>query len=236
MLIISYGMPKSASTFTFQLLCDVAKKDSDQKAIRQNLPAHLKDPYLVSLDLLDELESNIPPHAHYVVKTHVAFDEQIAKLIKEKRIKAICQYRNVLDVLVSMLDSGKNERRKPPEIQREPFKSIYKANDAIPLVVQFVESTKPWIAAAREYGFPCFSFIQITRNTETSLLRMCDYLGIECDVSEIIAKYIQNPGLIGEINRGIPGRGARELQIDKDHHIRRLSDEFRQFVDQTLNQ
>ena len=231
MIIVSFGMPKSASTYTYQVLTDICSQITDPDKLRIDLPWRLHDPFIMNSETLVDLSSRIVEEQYYVVKTHMKFDEAVADLILSGKIKVVSQFRNSLDATVSLIDAGEAERRKPLKSQREPFKSTFTIEDAIPHVVDYMLTARKWIEAAREFEFPCFDYKQITTNPELCFVEICRYIGITVDVAPVIKKYETNPNLIGEMNIGRSGRGQEELNLEAHHPFMRLAKEFNDWAD-----
>ena len=70
MIYICFGMPKSATSFAFQLASSIANQQTRQHVLQQTLPEPMRNRFLLDRigEQVDQLLEFIPRDAHYVVK------------------------------------------------------------------------------------------------------------------------------------------------------------------------
>jgi hypothetical protein len=137
MIVLVYGIPKSASTFVTEIcrsICEAA--GFDQKKLREDyLPENLKYGYisLNNLDIKKTLE-NIPEEEFLVLKTHDGFTADVKNLRKMGKLKTIITYRHPADCSLSAYEAGVKARN-----QKDYSQSFYKL-DTIKDAIDFISS------------------------------------------------------------------------------------------------
>ena len=229
MIVISYGMPKSASSFVYLLTNEIVNTISPRYLLKQRLPKHLQKHYIGDVsNNLDTLIEHIPSDQFYAIKTHQHIDDHIKYLLNENRVIGTITYRDPYDVLVSMLDVGKKERLKIKEEQRKEFAVFETIEDALAQIPNYIYGCSSWLAEADNFpNILKFSY-EIIKNSPVDLVeKIASTLEIKVDSQAIVDKYLHDKSLIWEYNQGESGRGYREITVPKDHPSVKIMDDFK---------
>ena len=154
-LLICYGLPKSASSFTWRIACAIAGGDKLQNVTSRQLPDEISNRFVQPLDerCLAILEL-LPPGLTYVPKTHGPLSAAIQILVSAGLAKAVVSVRNPYDMVASLIDVGVSERKRSPEKQRIAFASIESFEDALDYTLRCIDSCREWLDYAEEHDFP----------------------------------------------------------------------------------
>jgi hypothetical protein len=236
MIIISYGMPKSASTYLFQITRGIAEiLGSPQKELLKKF-SHKKEPVPAFMNLNSDvfniaLESNNKSEI-LVIKTHSQLYENLKNIIKNTdNIICFSSFRDPLDIIVSLYECGISERKRPKEEQRETFSTIFSYEDAEKHVDEIIKNAATWLNFTQSIAF---SYKNISQNPyyvgETIYKKICDQLGKNyekiSDIKSVIDFYENNKSNIWEYNIG----GIdRYKTIFDDKTIERLEKKYNEF-------
>lgn len=210
MLIICNGMPKSASTFAFQLTRGVASKRWDQQAILQRVPephravfhANISQafPTLVSVPGQDEV---------FVVKTHGLVSNPIVRAVTTRRADVVMTIRDPLEIAGSLLDAGAVERRKPAGEQRPYFAEIVHPGQALEKASNIAKSAGDWLYRLRYRPPLVLPFRLLKHEPHRAVTLIAQRLGLpELDPEPILGPLLENKHeRIVEYNKG----GERDL-------------------------
>lgn len=219
-------MPKSASTFTFQIAQDIAQTISDQIQLSSTLPEKLQHPYVGEGfdDALRTIIALIPDNEVYVIKTHLPLTEYTKGLILENQIKATVSYRDPYDITVSLKDAGQKERLREEKVQRKWFAQIKTHEDALKKVSDILKIAETWLNFPDSFKVP---FPRITKETINVVRDMATYLQVpNTNIEVIVERYLSGRKPIGEFNVGVEGRGHQELKLPNDHKTKKEMDSF----------
>lgn len=118
MIVINYGLPKSASTFVYQLTASIlSAAGHDQTAIRRaHLPEELRaDDLPLVPEVLHTLLDSVPARSILTVKTHYPL-EPLRDLTRNQQVRAIVTVRDPRDAMLSFMDFV-------PELQITPARA-----------------------------------------------------------------------------------------------------------------
>lgn len=220
MIVICYGMPRSASTFAFQLARDIAQTQSDQEQIRQRLPSKLRNSYRERLDEdLEELIACVPAHQIYVVKTHCGFNPTIKAYLETEQAKAIVSYRNPYDVVVSLKEIGEAERSKPVTQQRQSFAQIQSYADALTWMPYTIKVANSWLEWQDE-RLLLVPFVEVVKDSTAVAEKIAAHLGVtQINAANIVKPYLANRSAIIEFNVGQSGRGQQIFDLPENQTL-----------------
>ena len=202
MIILSYGMPKSASSFIWRLTYDILEMAGhDQRIIKQ---AYLNEQQSVNFQNLndDELEifvKLIPRDQLYLIKTHSRLHTVIERAIDEGKAIATATYRDPLDMIISFLDTGVSERKKPMDQQRKYFADIETLEDAIRQVDNHVGTGERWLNKSHVENI---YYKDIMLSPHIVARRISKVVGVEVDSDAVCNKYLSDKSKIIEFNVG----------------------------------
>lgn len=210
MIIISYGLPKSASTITYtyteELLLASGIKNGQQK-----FKAFFKEGFVYKFGITSTLLI-ILIHAFYgsiVIKTHSAPSFFIRFLLKLYATKATCTIRDPRDIVLSAIDHGK---RKEPN---NPFKKFTSINNALPAIIEEFKKCEKWL---HYKNILVIRYENITQSPATELHNISNYLSFTLDIktiSIIINKYEKTKNLNKNFNKGTTNRYRSEMSEEE---------------------
>ena len=175
MLIICCGMPRSGSTLQYQLTSAIV----EFKLAGQSLGLV---PVTNSISLNQLLQNNsLSAHKYLVIKRHKYTDEA-AELVKTGKAKAIYVYRDLRDVVVSVMNK-----------RQESFEQIAKGN----FVENCLDNFYKW--ASLEDIFVS-KYEELTVNLKKEVMRISNYLGFELN-EDSAEKIAENYSLDRQIQR-----------------------------------
>ena len=227
MIVICYGMPKSASTFTFQLSTDIAYIHDDQWQLNKKLPEELQSTFIAEnlSQVISKIHKYIKNDQLYVIKTHCPLNDTLVKMIQEGNVKAIVSIRDPYDIVVSLKDAGDNERQKELSKQRQYFAEIKSYEDALKLIPAILKDASSWLKYSGS-GKLDIPFYKIAREPLLAAREIARHIGVDADVSNIVDSYISNKQSIIEFNVGEIGRGKQLFLLAETNQIKKDMDKF----------
>ncbi|MGB3401838.1 MAG: sulfotransferase domain-containing protein [Microcoleaceae cyanobacterium] len=229
MIFVCYGMVKSASTFAFQLANHLAQTHSNQAELNQLLPEHLQARFIPKNlgETLQKLNSYLPNNGEiYVIKTHCFLDDETKKMLSEGKVKAAVSYRDPYDIVVSLKDAGEIERQREEHKQRPYFTEIQSYEDALKKLPPVLKEAKLWLDCEDTMQI---NFSRIANEPVVIAQEIADYMGVNIDpqkIVKIVESYTSDKSSIFEFNKGIEGRGQKELNLSDTDPIKKTMDEF----------
>lgn len=213
-LIISHGVPKSGSTFLFQVAKDVATSVNGFPHYKakarffpgMDVPDYVDQP---ADSLIEALLGRLPPGAPYALKTHGKLTPLIGSGIRSGSIKAIVSFRDPRDAIISMLDAGVSDREKGKD---RAFSRLHRAEDAIPAVKYGWRMARDW---AHLPGVLAVPYLLTATNQDMVIRLVCDYLSAKDSYAGISQHYAEDrESKITEYHKGIADRFLDDLTPD----------------------
>jgi hypothetical protein len=203
MIYLSYGLPKSASTFSFYLAKAVAEAAGhDQQQIRNALPESLRGYYLsLEASSLDELVDRVTAPKFLVAKTHAPLTPEIERHLDAGTAIASVSFRDPRDVAVALLDAGVNERRKANG--REAFRRINGLEDTLAPMREHLSYLQAWLRRDDVLRLP---FDLLAERPLVAAARIAAQMGLDVDSQSIGEHLFHARGQIPEYNVGKKGR------------------------------
>lgn len=235
MIVICYGMPKSASTFTVQLATALVDCQHNQSKLYEYLPegvnpsAKNKIVYIQELDkVICDLVDRVPSDRVLVVKTHCPLSKPIESALESGNALAIVNYRNPYDIMVSLKDVGERERLKEKSKQRPEFAWIKSIDDTKRNIRGIVSTAKTWLDKKSE-SLLCISYQSIEKTPLNVALDIDKFIQLNLKPSSIrtiVDGFISDKSKIGEYNVGVSGRGAEISFTESDKKLVEEMDSF----------
>lgn len=209
-LVISYGMPKSASTFCWMILKDImaaapsgvanlSRKVRGTKSVRED--------YVLNLDgrRIHDIRAEAGQR-NVVLKTHSHARHFPGYEIAYPRTHVFVQYRDPREISLSLIDHGRRSRA----LGIPDFAECVDIPSTWPFIDQAIERARSWLqrpgAVAVDYDSLCF-------NNKSLVENLADRLGVAVDSSAIAAKYEDKDKII-QFNKGEPNRWIAEMPCD----------------------
>jgi hypothetical protein len=207
-LYISYGLTKSASTFAWQLIKEIAIQGGlpvaalSIKSKGRNSPEDYIDP--VSAEKLELIRQDIGD-APAVIKTHGDATPAAIQLVAEGRALVFVSYRDLRDIALSLLDHAMRSRRKGiPD-----FANLYTIRDTVVSLKNQVKRFENWVRTCAPF---LISYDEICFDTGTTITRIAERIGVEVNAEAIRNKFISDPRVIGQFNKGEKRRFEHEME------------------------
>jgi len=226
MILLSYGMPKSASTFCYQveneMLCQVGH--IRKEICETYLPVEFHPAFLeFNNNEIIPMSERIPDDKILIVKTHTLLRDPIDRLLKSGKLKATATFRDPRDAAISLLNSGEKDRKQ--NVKRS-FSDLFTIDQAIQILKNYEEILTPWL---KHPNVLKLSYNLLSSNPGEAAIRIRDYLQIDADVTPVVEKFSGNLGeKVWEFNVGKAGR-YKEYMNDKQ--IQEYSTHFRDLID-----
>lgn len=148
MLVICYGMAKSGSTLSFELVRGVLKSAgfAQGKIRAAGLKPRARGNYLVEVtrETISEIISVVGSDRIIAVKTHQDLPQELFGWFEElnahRKLQVVTSYRDPRDVSLSLLDAGARARSKG----LQGFSNIHDLDDAADLVEKAIRKFRKW--------------------------------------------------------------------------------------------
>lgn len=177
MLILVYGVPKSASTFATAIArAMVQAAGHDQAALRdKHIPGDDKTGFIVDLADLAAIAHTLADSEMIVLKTHSPRDATVETLEARGVLRCIASYRDPRDAALSAFEAA--EKARASNDHRQGFFQLESLDDAINFTIRHVDLVaRPWLLAPAvlklNYDF-------LTRTSEDAALQIAHHLGLE---------------------------------------------------------
>ncbi|NES89355.1 tetratricopeptide repeat protein [Okeania hirsuta] len=237
MIIICYGMPKSASTFTFQLASALVDCKYSQSKVYKSLPEKTKRHFYKNTRFIEKLDQAIydlvdivPSDKVLVIKTHSPLSKPVESVLESGNALAIVNYRNPYDIIVSLKDVGEKERLKKKSERHKGFAKIKSIDDAKVLIPDFIRKAKTWLDKKSE-SLLYVSYQEVEKIPFNVARDINEFLQLNLEpnsIDTIVDGFISDKSKIGQYNIGVSGRGA---EISFSESDKKLVEEINSFVD-----
>ncbi|HLY46515.1 MAG TPA: glycosyl transferase family 90 [Stellaceae bacterium] len=206
-LFISYGIPKSASTFAWQLIKRIALAGGLRVATLSLLSKGRQSPedYIdpVTDENLQLIRADVGD-APVVIKTHGGPTAAAVRLVEEGEAVVFASYRDLRDVALSLLDHGARSRARGIA----DFAELRTLADTTPLLDDQIARLEQWRVSCAPLLIP---YDEICFDTGITIERIAARLGVAVDAAAISAEFAADKGAIGQLNKGEHRRFEREL-------------------------
>ncbi|MEZ5558739.1 MAG: sulfotransferase domain-containing protein [Pseudomonadales bacterium] len=190
MLILVYGLPKSASTFAAELCRDLARAAGhDQEALREKyLGPDSGGGYVSNLPSLVELAGRMARDDLLVLKTHSPRMPELAALEADGVLRTLVTYRDPRDAALSAFEAGKKARESGD--QSQGFYRLETLDDAIGFIARHINKvTRSWLLAPHalklQYGY-------LTRSPLHAAADIARFIGLDDPAIVDAAKELAN--------------------------------------------
>lgn len=188
MLILVYGVPKSASTFATAIArAMVQSAGHDQAALRdKHIPGDDKTGFIVDLEVLSAIADTLPDTDIIVLKTHSSRDKTVEALEARGVLRSIATYRDPRDAALSAFEAA--EKARTSNDQRQGFFQLESLDDAINFTIRHVDLVAlPWLLAP---GVLKLNYDFLTQTSEDAALKIAHHLGLEPKAAAHAARHL----------------------------------------------
>lgn len=212
MIYLTYGIPKTASTYCYQmirLLCIAAGWE------QPDLPDGIKHEQSninfigpLTSEKLDALVNCSSEDDLIVVKTHSGVTDNLKEYIEQGVIYACASYRDPRDMSLSLIDAGERARSQGVVGGFNRFNSI---EDTIPSISRHIERFQHWIDCG---ALPVY-YERLCFDTRSFLESVCQQLSIS---KKLINKVLLESYMmqIGQYNKGVSLRYKYDLSSENN--------------------
>lgn len=231
MLFICYGMVKSASTYTFQVVEEIIKIDCANKGLNyvkiSELSNALKYDFIDGntniksvLDAINSSSYDFWGKHHLIVKTHLPYT-YFKDVIESGATKAILNYRHPAEIALSLVDVAKKEIASGKNRFSE-YDTFDKALEQLPYQV---DSFLSWYRNENIESH-IISYDDIAKRPVSIIREAASFIGVDFDIRDIVAKYEKDNTKIVEYNKGVFGRRFDEIN---EFELNAIEEKFSQF-------
>jgi hypothetical protein len=217
MIVVSYGMIKSASTFVFQISSDILKRRSQEEDVAMVDPSELDarivanfvpgnvDLSAIVEKLLERQEAEGVIHA--IVKSHVECPKRIRGLLDDGEIVATASFRHPAEVALSLIDAAINDRKQ----NRGRFDEYDTWDAAVAQLPYQARCFQSWVES--KSVLPVY-YDDVASNPLEAMRKVSNLLDYQGPIESIVLPYLENKSKIAEFNKGILKRREEELSAD----------------------
>ncbi len=220
MLTLACGMPKSASTYVFEMLVRLSDAQSGG-SLRQDVPARLPPPHdsvfqrKIDPALLAAVREHWPRERPLTLKTHDSLHPEAARALEEGRIRAAVAFRDPRDAALSILDAGKRERETGKRAFFSQWPTLEAVEDAL---ARMLPRTAQWLRAPNVLTVP---FILVASRPDAALRRIAAYAGFD----PALLGAVPDRRTVSEFNQGRLHRHREEMSAgDNQRFLDRFGD------------
>lgn len=232
MLVICYGMAKSGSTLTYEMVRGVlAGAGYDQTRVKSPaLRRKRKGNYFAELEResLTELIDTIGHDHMLAVKTHMVFSDDmfswLEELQQQRKVQVVTSYRDPRDICLSLVDHGERSR----DAGKDSFAHIDDIERAAELVEKAIPKFRKWSSlrgAVRLY------FETVAFAPDEAISTFERVLGVSCDHEEVKRHAFEDA--FTQKNKAQKSRFEQELDASEQS---RLNEQFSDFIERVCKQ
>lgn len=211
MIVLTYGQPKSASSYLAELArraCELS--GSNQKDLQARLlngrPGVSGGFWSGGLQGLGKVAAGLAPGERLAIKTHSPPAKVISPLIAEGQLRVLISYRHPGDAALSMFEAGEKIRAEGSD--RQPaFARLTTHRAAIDAAIGHVERTLlPWLRSGLGEAF---AFDVLVNEPEAILPQIAEVVGIPLEMlnaDRAIGNLVSGRKRVYNFNTGLSGR------------------------------
>jgi hypothetical protein len=235
MIVVCYGMAKSASTFATQIVLGLIEEHCRENSgniidLRHFLPNNNLNDLFVdaceSIDAIAELaikEFGDSVDDFLVMKTHSPCEPFIKSLIENNNAVAIATFRHPIDIALSLCDAAKIDIANG----RFRFNNYRTIDDTISSIDWEIDCFKSWAIVS---GVQLAYFDDLALKPLIFGERVANKLAIKCE-PKVVLKILENKkDLIWEFNKGKINRRFDEINTHELDKLNNYWYDFAEFV------
>jgi len=225
MIYLCYGVPKSASTFTY-VVTEHILRVAGYAPFRLSAAAKGLDKTLnyidpISWEAIERVASEIGERSA-VIKTHGAPDGRMLEEIGRGNVFGSAVIRDPRDVALSLLDHARRSRIRGDR----DFAEIHSLHDTLPLLDEQITRFSQWM---RSDGILLIGYNEICFDTAAAAGRIINQLGIGVTQAEVIST-LPDRRKIEQFNKGWQKRYATEMRAATQQiFLERYGDLYRRY-------
>ncbi|WP_297539250.1 hypothetical protein [Roseovarius sp.] len=239
MIILTYGQPKSASTFLFLLMkraCEVMGSDLCQvrRRVFSEDPSRTEEFWRGHLDPLAGFVGKVHDSDFLPIKTHDGFPKKLERFFKSGEILPYISYRNIGDSALSAFEAGEKARRE--KNYKQDFHKIESHREAIDYIGKHVVSfTIPWLRSRVGYAY---SYDDISSSPAKVLESLSEVANVDPELflrDPVLADLIEGKRKAYNFNKGVSGRHMEMFSEEDLAYLEEKYGRFNKFCAQELS-
>lgn len=217
-IYVTYGMTKSASTFTYQLVEQVL-------SVAGHRPLRLKPPICpdrARVNFVNAIDSAFLDRVvqaaggqSVVLKTHGPPGSGVAERLAAGEVLACASYRDPRELALALADAGERARRH----SLQAFSEIETPADAMRSLDNQVEKCRAWASLP---GVEAFSYNAICFDTLATIERIARQIGVDVETDRVLSRF-QEAAMIGQFNKGLPLRYREMPEAEQREFLERYA-------------
>lgn len=206
MLILVYGVPKSASTFATALARTMAQAAGhDQDALRD---AHIigddKTGFVADLTTLEAIDRRLPESAMLVLKTHSPRNPSVDRLERAGRLRSIVTYRDPRDAALSAFEAAEKARAEGSDYQR--FVELHSLDQAIESTLRHIDDiARAWLLAPDPLKLD-YTYLTSSAEAASDIARHLDLDPATATATAAVERLVSGKQRVYNFNVGESGR------------------------------
>ncbi len=232
MIYLSYGLPRSGSSFCYQIIHDLLARYSVMNGlrlgnIRDILPGHPYELFFQpsdssSLDALLEKALRMSDQKMCLaIKAHCGLTEYAKNLLENKKILANASFRHPGDCILSYMDAY---RREKVEQKASRFPQGNNFERSLEVYEYHANTFLKW---AHTRNVLLIYYDEIVGNPEIVVKRLKQQIGLDIDEAEVLKPYLADKTKILEFNKGKLNRRFQELST---HQIQEVEKKYETLI------
>lgn len=216
MLVVCFGIHKSASTFAYRLITEASRRLFSGEVMTGKDVKRVNNGYIERNTEVIKNDQKL-----LIQKTHAGTDTDIGKLVNEGQVKAIASIRDPRDVALSMLDAGKKERELG---RKNDIAKIFTLAEATSQIKSDIHALMRWYDLSNCHVIP---YVEIKEKPSVTVGKIVEIVldkKISSEECEAIVASISRDTI--RLNRGIHQRYLTEMSESDSETIKNSFKEF----------
>ncbi len=221
MLVLVYGLPKSASSYATELargLAEAAGHDQVQLRERYHEARFVQD-----LAELEAVCADLPEDAILVLKTHSPRNRTVAELEERGLLKSIATFRDPRDAALSAFEAGELARQQNDTYQT--FYTLESLDDAIDFTIKHFDHAEGWLASDATLKL---DYHYLTPSGDQPARDIAAYLGIDPNLASAVEDLTSGNRRVYNYNVGTSGRYVEHFTGEQIERLRAQTEKHAQ--------
>lgn len=231
MIYISYGVPKSASTFTYVVTehvlrtAGLAPVELSEAAKGNKSRLNYVDP--INGAALDRIRAELGDRSA-VIKTHGAPDRHVLDAVEHGDVFASAVIRDPREIALSLLDHGRRSRN----LGVGDFADFMTPTDTFSALDDQFARLSRWLQSGKVL---LLTYDEIAFDTEFAVQRIIDQLGLPVAAAAVLSA-LPDRDKVEQFNKGVSQRFASEMSVETQRlFLDRYADLYRRYIDADIS-
>jgi hypothetical protein len=227
MIYVSYGVPKSASTFTYVLTEQVLRSAGRSPIALSETIKNGKTLFnyidKITWNAVQDVMTEVGGKSA-VIKTHGVPDAALLEAIDRGEVFASAVLRDPRDIALALLDHGNRSRAAGIR----DFAQLKSVADTFKFLEHQFQRLAAWMQTGKVL---LLTYEEVCFHTESAVRRIADQLGVSVEPASVLAA-LPDKGKIKQFNKGIQRRYEQEMSADTQQlFLDRFADVYRVYLD-----